>query len=149
VREIELRFLDSGRNTPEQLADAHYIRRTVFMEEQGFSSDADGIDERAILAVAYCEGKPVGTARTFPDNPADLTRWHIGRVAVLKEYRSEGVGRMLMEALEQRAVAGGAREIRIGSQQHAVGFYGRLGFLPAGETYMEEFCPHVPLLKMI
>ena len=58
------------------------IRHTVFTVEQGVSPEIeiDGKDHDAIHALIYSNGLAVGTGRILKDG-------HIGRIAVLKEYR--------------------------------------------------------------
>ena len=65
------------------------------------------------------DGRAVGTGRLLPDG-------HIGRMAVLKEWRGKGVGALLLHALIEQARTGVDARVRLNAQLHAAGFYRRL-----------------------
>ena len=48
--------------------DAHRIRIQVFVEEQGFVQEIDGLDDEAWHLVIYDGAAPVATARAFLDD---------------------------------------------------------------------------------
>ena len=81
--------------------DLHAIRRKVFIEEQQVPEELEWDDDDAlschVLAVAE-DGTPIGTGRLLRDG-------HIGRMAVLKEWRRKGVGGALMSHLLRLARA--------------------------------------------
>ena len=114
------------------------IRRTVFVEEQNVPEELewDDIDPRCyhVLALAG-DGTPVGTGRLLPDG-------HIGRMAVLKEWRGRGVGSAILKMLLDLAHKEGFETVRLHAQTHAVGFYARHGFAVIGEEFMEAGIPH-------
>ena len=72
-----------------------------------------------------------------------LSDGHIGRLAVLKEYRGQGLGAQALLALVAEADRIGLDRVYLGAQKHAVGFYERLGFSVYGEPYMEVGIEHV------
>lgn len=122
-------------------AEARRIRETVFVAEQGVPSDIelDDWDERCEHALAYdAGGRAVGTGRLLPDG-------HIGRMAVLREARGQGVGGRVLEALIDRARERGMRRVALNSQTHAAPFYARYGFVVVGETFMEAGIAHVAM----
>ena len=122
-------------------AEAQRIRETVFVSEQGVPAEIelDDWDERCEHAIAYdAGGRAVGTGRLLPDG-------HIGRMAVLREARGEGVGGRVLEALIERARERGMRRVALNAQTHAAAFYARFGFVVAGETFMEAGIPHVAM----
>ena len=106
--------------------DALAIRTTVFVKEQHVSPEreVDQDEAKATYFVAYDDGLAVATARLLP---ADYG-YHVQRVAVLAPYRHHGVGKALLEHLADYAEAHGARELRLGAQVQAVGFYKTLGY---------------------
>ena len=122
-------------------AEARRIRETVFVAEQGVPPDIelDDWDERCEHALA-CDagGRAVGTGRLLPDG-------HIGRMAVLREARGQGVGGRVLEALIERARERGMRRVALNSQMHAAPFYARYGFVVVGETFMEAGIAHVAM----
>ena len=130
---LEIQLLD----WPAAQAEAQRIRFAVFVEEQGVPPDLemDDQDAQCIHALAYAEGKVVGTGRLLPDG-------HIGRMAVLKDARGRGAGRALLRALIDAARRRGDPEIALNSQVQALGFYRAAGFEPMGAVYEEAGIPH-------
>ena len=126
---------------PCNLSDAFYIRAEVFTKEQGFSDpDSDELDDCATHIVIYHDGQPAATGRVYCDR--DGATFHLGRIAVLKEFRGCRLGRDVMEELEKIARRHGAKLLVVGAQLYAVPFYEKCGFISTGERYMDEFCEH-------
>lgn len=129
-------------------ADWHMIRECVFMKEQGFQNEFDEIDKIAEHVVLYVDKKAIGCGRIYPDNE-DIRTWHLGRLAILKPYRSCGYGACIIAALENNAKEKGAERIVLSAQQHAIPFYQRNGYKPYGECYMDEHVPHQSMEKIV
>jgi len=114
---------------PWEKARAHAapIRFTVFVEEQGVPRDIelDDLDQHCIHALLFEGESPVGTGRLLPDG-------HIGRMAVLKEWRGRGIGSGILNALVEEARRRGDREVALSAQVHAVAFYRAHGFVEEG-----------------
>jgi len=117
--------------------EAKRIRFTVFVDEQRVPAEIelDENDARCVHALAYADGKAIGTGRLLPDG-------HIGRMAVLREWRGKGAGRALLRALVDAARRRGDREVLLSAQVHALGFYRAEGFEPEGPEYEEAGIPH-------
>ena len=124
--------------------DAHRIRIQVFVEEQGFVQEIDGLDDEAWHLVIYDGAAPVATARAFLD---DAGVCKIGRVAVLPAYRGQHLGERLMLRLEAEMQKLGAKQFKVSAQVRAAGFYEKLGYVRRGEEYLDEYCPHVDMYK--
>ncbi len=120
------------------------IRNLVFSREQGVeaSLDLDGQDSGAVHVLAQIDGQFVGTGRMLSDG-------HIGRLAVLKSVRGKGVGETLMRKLQAVAKKKDMERIFLGAQEHAVGFYEKLGFSKYGLPYVEAGIRHVHMEKII
>lgn len=135
----DIRFFDA---LPEE---AKNIRITVFVDEQGFENEIDEIDNSAVHALLFKDGKAVATARMFEkDNGKSF---YLGRIAVLKEYRGLNLGSEIVNAMIEKAKALGAEKCEISAQCRAMGFYQKLGFKEFGETYLDEYCPHIHMEK--
>jgi predicted GNAT family N-acyltransferase len=121
----------------EARAHAAPIRFTVFVEEQGVPREIelDEMDERSVHALAFEDGKAVATGRLLPDG-------HIGRMAVLKDWRGRGIGSEILRALIDKARQRGDREVMLSAQVHAAPFYRRHGFVEEGAEYLEAGIPH-------
>ena len=114
------------------------VREAVFMREQGVSAELewDGLDEGCRHALALsAEGSAIGCGRITPDA-------HIGRMAVLPEWRGKKVGAALLQALLDEARRLGYTEVELGAQIHAVPFYSRFGFVEEGEVFTDANMPH-------
>ncbi len=114
------------------------IRFAVFVEEQGVPREIelDEHDAACVHALAFDDlGRPVGTGRLLPDG-------HIGRMAVLKEWRGRGVGDAILERLTEAARKRGDREVALSAQVHALAFYRARGFREEGDEYLEAGIRH-------
>ena len=124
--------------------EASRIRMAVFVEEQGVpaSVEMDGRDVECVHALAYVEGRAVGTGRLLPDG-------HIGRMAVLKERRASGVGGAILACLVEEARRRGMEQVALSAQTHALGFYRRHGFREVGAIFEEAGIAHQEMRRAL
>jgi predicted GNAT family N-acyltransferase len=123
----------------------HGIRHTVFVGEQGVDPalEQDGLDAAARHFGVTVDGKLIATCRVRLMGSAAK----VERVAVLKEYRSRGVGGVLMKyILQELGRTGDIQLFKLSSQAQAVPFYERLGFKKRGNEYMEAGMPHYDMI---
>lgn len=123
------------------------IREEVFIKEQKGSPEEefDGLDCTAThLAVIDDSGKAVACCRLIRLGDE---LYKIGRIAVLKPYRKMHIGKTMVEAMLKKAKELGAKQVKVGAQLHAVGFYEKLGFATIGSEYIEANIPHIDMLK--
>ena len=121
------------------------IRFAAFVEEQGVNSgvELDDMDPQCVHAIAYDEaGKAVGTGRLLPDG-------HIGRMAVTKEWRRQGVGAEILKALAEEARKRGHKEVVLSAQLQAAEFYREHGFVAEGKVYQEAGILHQAMRKVL
>ena len=124
---------------PAQAVDARLLRTEVFIVEQNVPVELewDEMDESCLHALAHDEaGIPVGTGRLLPDG-------HIGRMAVRKSARGQGIGGAILLALMQAARERGDREVVLNAQVQAEPFYARFGFVREGEVFPDAGIPHI------
>ena len=128
----------------DQAKDALDLRYRVFVEEQGFPADVerDGTDASAWHLQLYLEERCVAALRIFRE---DEETWHLGRLAVEKGYRGQGLGEFALRTACYKALQMGAKRMRVNAQQQVQDFYARFGFRPEGEPFMEQDCPHVAM----
>lgn len=122
------------------------VRQKVFVEEQNCppEEEFDAVDQYAMFAAVYDEaGNVVGTGRIYIDEAGN---YHAGRIAVLREARGRSYGEFIMRMLCDRAFSNGAKEVHIGAQVQAIGFYEKIGFRVCGEGYDEVAIPHKPMV---
>ena len=128
-----------------QLPEAAEIRRKVFIQEQGFVNEFDETDSEAVHVLISDHDKAMATGRLFEDEIG----WHIGRVAVLSEYRGKGLGAMIITSLEDYAKKLGVKSISLSAQVQASGFYLKLGYENTGDLHTDEHCPHMTMNKIL
>lgn len=127
--------------------EARFIRQTVFVEEQGFKEEFDSIDNTAIHAVAFIDGAPAATGRIFPSEEDGV--FYLGRLAVMKEFRKGGTGSTMINHLEREAAKHGAVKIKLHAQVRAKCFYEKNGYAAEGDVFLEEFEPHITMVKTL
>jgi predicted GNAT family N-acyltransferase len=127
--------------------EARYIRETVFLQEQGFEKEYDEYDNVAKTIVIYDGDEAIATCRLYWDN--EVNCHHMGRIAVLKHRRGEGLGAIIVTEGEKVIKSLGGKEVFISGQIQVAEFYKKLGYTQYGEVYMEENHPHVALKKIL
>ena len=122
---------------------AYAIRHAVFVKEQGIAEEfeIDDHDPIAEHALAYVDGQCVATARVYLDDQ-DPSKAKIGRMAVLKDFRSQGIGTALLGEVIRAGMMQGASVFELHAQQSAAPFYAKLQFKPAGPIFDEVGIPH-------
>ena len=115
------------------------------IRDRGFKDEFDETDKKSLHAVLFIDGNAAATARMFTENGGKS--YHIGRVAVLKEFRKSGLGSRIMTALCEKAKEAGAEACELSAQCRAKGFYASLGFKEKGGIYLDEGCPHIYMEK--
>lgn len=120
------------------------IRQQVFIEEQKVPpelewDDTDEIADHYLVVTA--DNTPAGVARLYP-SVTDTA--HIGRMAVLPEFRGKGVGDMLMRHMLNES-RGHYQDLYLSAQTHAIHFYQRFGFHVCSTPYDDAGIPHVDM----
>ncbi|MBD1552813.1 GNAT family N-acetyltransferase [Pseudomonas typographi] len=73
----------------------------------------------------------------------------IGRVITAPAGRGQGLGHQLMQrALAEVAQRWPERPLYLAAQAHLQGYYGRYGFHPEGEPYLEDGIPHIDMRRL-
>ena len=119
-------------------AELRQIRQSVFIEEQQVPVELewDGLDEQALHLLAVDTlGKPIGCARILPEGI-------IGRMAVIKEWRGQGVGQALLGKAVNVCRTHGWQNVTLSAQTHAISFYELSGFVICSEEYLDAGIPH-------
>ena len=126
-------------------AEAAALRFAVFVGEQNVPSgiELDDKDAVCVHALAYDDaGRAIGTGRLLPDG-------HIGRMAVIKEWRRQGIGAKLLEALIAEAGKRGHADVALSAQLQAAEFYRSHGFVAEGKVYEEAGILHQKMRKAL
>lgn len=124
------------------------IRFQVFTLEQGFAKevDLDNFDYKSIHILVYVDNKAIATARMFKE---DENAFHVGRIAVLKEYRHQGVGSFILSVFEKKTKELGGSKINIGSQIDKAEFYEKCGYKKHGDIFDDAGYPHIMMQKLL
>lgn len=137
-------MIRAGFTIREVLWDTHAsrllaVRAAVFVAEQGVPAalERDAADPQCLhLLATDARGRDIGTARMRTDG-------HIGRMAVLRPWRGQGIGSALLARLVERARARGLAEVHLNAQVQASPFYRRHGFAPTGLPFDEAGIAHI------
>lgn len=139
-------------NNMEELEICKKIRFDVFVEEQKVPAEEeldhyDVSPEAALHILARIDGEPAGTARLIEYEP-DTAK--LQRIAVLKQYRGLGVGKRLVQELEQHAERLGYDYCILDGQCQAEPFYAALGYMTiSDEPFYDAGILHVRMKKSI
>ena len=126
---------------------ARALRTRVFLAEQRIPKEMewDEFDATGVHAVAFNRlGSPVATGRLLPGTNGVAK---IGRMAVERVLRGNGLGREVLAALMAVAKNRGDREVALHAQRSAQGFYQRMGFVERGEPFVEAGIDHIEMVK--
>ena len=118
------------------------IREIVFIQEQHVPVELewDGLDaECTQILSSLDDGTSVGTARL-------LTNGHIGRMAVLNQYRNHGIGSAMLNTLFTYAKEQQISDLFLFAQTQAISFYDQHGFTSVGDIFMDAGIPHQKMI---
>jgi len=113
------------------------IRQKVFVREHNVPVDMEW-DEYDAVSTHYLvtlDDKPVATARLKPDG-------QIGRMAVLVEFRNQGIGNELLKFVLKNAADKNLKNFYLHAQVTAITFYEKQGFISHGEIFYEAGIAH-------
>ena len=124
---------------------ARDIRIAVFMDEQGFKDEFDALDDMCTHYVAFDDENPVATCRTWLAEDG----YHLGRLAVLKSHRGQGLGALMLQKAEAYVKSIGGDSISLHAQCRAEAFYRKSGYTPYGEMDYDEGVEHIHMRKIL
>lgn len=131
-----------------ELKEAFEVRKKVFVEEQGISEhlELDGHDSEALHTVVKDGKRVIGTARVLflTNNQAKLER-----MAILKPFRRQGVGRGIISFLNEELRNRQIVQIVLHAQYPVVAFYKSCGFLESGSPFFEAGIKHIKMQRRL
>lgn len=119
-------------------AQCRLVRDEVFVVEQGVpvALEHDSRDAECLHALAsLADGSPVATGRLLADG-------RIGRIAVRRPWRGQGVGGAILALLIEEARERSLQKVYLDSQLQVTAFYRGFGFSEVGETFVEAGIDH-------
>lgn len=116
------------------------VRGKVLREPLGMGSTVEvfPFEAESWHFAALVDGQVVGCALFHPRGEAG----RLYQMAVLEEFRGQGIGRALVAFVEQTATERDFAEVFLHSRDYAISFYARCGYLTAGERFTEIGIPH-------
>lgn len=141
--------MNSKRITIESdLEKAFHIRKEVFVVEQGVPLE-DEFDEFDSLGgqcehiLVYDNEKAVGTGRLrVVDDFGKLER-----ICILEPYRKFGLGKVIIQTLEEIVKDKEIDRVKLHGQTQAEGFYKKLGYQTSSNVFIEDGIPHILMIK--
>ncbi|HZW69142.1 MAG TPA: GNAT family N-acetyltransferase [Pseudogracilibacillus sp.] len=134
----------------EELKTAFAIRNKVFIQEQEVPTEEeydefDTLDGPCKHVLVYYNNEAVGTGRI---------RWiedigKLERICVLEPFRSFGLGKAIITALEKIAIEKEVVNVKLHSQTQVEAFYTKLGYHTSSDVFMEASIPHVLMTKRL
>ncbi len=121
------------------------VRREVFIQEQRVPEELewDEFDATAWHVIAFNNrNEPIATGRIKLNG-------HIGRMAVLKLYRKQGIGSAILVALLAAAKQQNLQKVYLHAQVSAISFYEQHGFVCSSEQFMDAGIPHRSMIKRL
>lgn len=157
------RFCAESVTNPTQFAEALALRFAVFCDEQRVprALEHDAEDARALHVVVRNDESVVvatgralrmradGTTASFDSEAlvGDVAR--IGRMAVRHDWRRQGLGELVLRALETGAEKVGLAHAVLHAQCQARCFYARLGYVEQGALFVEAGIEHVTMTRRL
>lgn len=134
----------------EELSHCLDIRKEVFVVEQKVpieleidEYDVIGPDAHHVLIEVGDTYAATGRLTFYKDNAAKMQR-----IAVRREFRSQGIGKVLLLALEELAQTLGLTKSVLDAQCQAEPFYAKLGYTTIStEPFDDAGIPHVRMEK--
>ena len=114
------------------------VRRKVFIEEQQVPEELewDEFDASAYhVLVLDSNNLPIATGRIKNDG-------QIGRMAVLTNWRKQGIGKAILSQLLDFAAQSGYTQCYLHAQITAIHFYQKYGFTISSEEFEDAGIPH-------
>ncbi|WP_198264840.1 GNAT family N-acetyltransferase [sulfur-oxidizing endosymbiont of Gigantopelta aegis] len=119
-----------------------HIRETVFIQEQKVpvKLEWDGLDEQALHIIAIEENnqQAIGSARIlFTDSHA-----HIGRMAVLSDWRGQGIGSQILQCCIEQCRKKQVQKIILNAQVYVMEFYTQADFKITSDEFLDAGIAH-------
>lgn len=122
------------------------IRNEAFRKPWGLDiRDEDlSADQNMEMYGGYLNGKMIATVFLAEDDK-DTAR--VKSVAILDEYRKHGLGRYLMDFIEDIARERGYSKSNLMGRVSVEGFYHKLGYKTLSEPFDYQTIPHIEMTK--
>jgi ElaA protein len=122
-------------------------RTDVFVVEQNcVYPELDDLDQESIHYYATLNNEIVAYVRILPKGLKYKDAAAIGRVLVVKQFRSNGYAQEIMKrSIDVIVNEWEVSTIRIQAQSYLKNFYQSLGFIQISNDYLEDGIPHIDM----
>ena len=126
-------FVFTTAQTPKHLKQVLQLRKEIFVDEQEIpiELEMDGQDDKSIHAIALKDDMVVATGRLTLEGKEGV----ISRIAVSSEFRRSGLGRSIMQYLEEQARQLQLHELTLKPHNYLQPFYQSLGYSLLGDYH--------------
>ncbi len=136
--------------TPEDFERYYEFRyrllRGPWGQPRGSERDDREEDSQHVMVCAD-GGNVIGVGRVHFNSSNEA---QIRYMAVHEDCRGQGIGTLILNALEEKARAGGASTIMLNARKPAAKFYAKLGYRQTGEAHtLFQQIPHVRMEKSL
>lgn len=133
-------------SSKDELEDAFFVRREVFVHEQGIplSLELDEYDDTASHFVVYEKEAPIGAGRIRETSPGV---GKVERVCILPKYRGLHLGKLIMKTLEDHGIEQDFKKIVLNAQTQVISFYESIGYSITSPEFMDADIPHRAMEK--
>jgi ElaA protein len=144
---LNWQFIAFNSLTNVQLYNILKLRNLVFIVEQNcVYNDLDDKDEPSTHVLGTVNNELAAYCRLLPPNISYPNYCSIGRVLTHANFRTLGLGKILMEkAIQQCQTLWPNVGIKIGAQNYLLNFYQNLGFKVSGPIYLEDGIEHIEM----
>ncbi|MTI60162.1 MAG: GNAT family N-acetyltransferase [Firmicutes bacterium] len=139
----KMRIIIKKVSSKTELEDVLALREEIFIEEQGIDPalERDSYDQAAVHVLAREGSKVIACGRViFNDSYGK-----IGRVAVAKSWRKQGIGRKICQKIIAIADERNCSRLVLEAQVDAIDFYRKLGFETSGDIFQEAGIEHIKM----
>lgn len=134
--------------TNRQLYEILQLRQIVFVVEQDCPYlDCDDKDQEAYHICLVKDDQLIAYTRVLGPGISYENYASIGRVVNHPKFRKQGFGKSIMKAsISFCKDQYPSKSIKISAQCYLDSFYQNLGFVPTGESYLEDGIPHQSMI---
>lgn len=125
-----------------------HLREAILRKPLGMSLSNENLsrDKTNTFFIASHNDKIVGCVLM---EPKDTKTVQLRAMAVYNEWQGKGVGRLLVQALEDNACQAGYNKIILHARKVVLGFYKSMHYRQVGDEFVEVGIPHFHMEKEI
>lgn len=147
---MKFEFKTIDQMTGREVFCIERLRLETFVTEQKITLpelDAQDLTATHVYQLNEDQTSALATCRIFQDETGE---WMLGRVAVSKNMRGQGLGKKMLEAVhEYLRTKENAATISCHAQQYVQKFYASLGYETKGDVFQEANINHIVMTKRL